>query len=232
MLTRQNIFRSRGGSRDNPRESGALTKPGPTEPSFVAPKPVATPMPPTASETARATSERPAETPAPPEKPAAVIAAEAPRLTPNAEARMVVGPNIKMKGVEIADCDTLVVEGAVEATMDAHQLEIATSGAYTGQASVDNAEIHGLFSGELTVRKRLVVHATGKVSGTLRYGKMVVEEGGEISGDVKPAGASEPAGKRAAASATPETKRSESEPAESKRSGPETRPLLETAARH
>ncbi len=243
MLTRQNIFRSRGGSRDNSRDSGALTKTGPTEPSFVAPKPAAAPMPQVANETARAAPERPAaEVAPPPERPAAVIpASDSAKVTPNAEAKMIVGPNIKMKGVEIADCDTLMVEGAVEATMDARQLEIAPSGSYSGRASVDNAEIHGQFSGELTVRKRLVVHATGKVSGTLRYGKMVVEEGGEISGDIKPGVESEPA-KRAATPASAEAKRAEpetseakrsgSETSDAKRSGPETRSLLEAAARH
>ncbi|HNN17411.1 MAG TPA: polymer-forming cytoskeletal protein, partial [Giesbergeria sp.] len=30
--------------------------------------------------------------------------------------KLTVGPNIKLKGVEITDCDTLVVEGTVEAT--------------------------------------------------------------------------------------------------------------------
>ncbi|HXR58492.1 MAG TPA: polymer-forming cytoskeletal protein, partial [Burkholderiales bacterium] len=34
------------------------------------------------------------------------------------EAKLVVGPQIKIKGVEISDCDTLVVEGRIEATLD------------------------------------------------------------------------------------------------------------------
>ena len=50
-------------------------------------------------------------------------------LSPVAEAsvavpggsKLIVSPNIKLKGVEITDCDTLVVEGLVEATMDARQ---------------------------------------------------------------------------------------------------------------
>jgi cytoskeletal protein CcmA (bactofilin family) len=49
---------------------------------------------------------------------------------------------------------------------------------------IDVAEIHGTFSGELTARTRLVVHGTGRVSGTIRYGKLVVAEGGELNGDV------------------------------------------------
>lgn len=99
--------------------------------------------------------------------------------------RLIVGPNIKLKGVEITDCDTLIVEGHVEATMDSRVIEIAAKGTFSGTAGIDIAEIHGGFSGDLTVRKCLTVHATGKVSGNIRYGKVVIEEGGEICGDVK-----------------------------------------------
>lgn len=99
--------------------------------------------------------------------------------------RLIVGPNIKLKGVEITDCDTLIVEGHVEATMDSRVIQIAPSGTFAGTAGIDVAEIRGGFSGELTVRKCLTVHATGKVSGKIRYGKVVIEEGGEISGEIK-----------------------------------------------
>src|SRR2546429_6030355 len=52
-------------------------------------------------------------------------------------------PNIKLKGVEITDCDTLVVEGTVEATMDSRVIQIAEQGAFHGTAEIDIAEIHG-----------------------------------------------------------------------------------------
>jgi len=99
--------------------------------------------------------------------------------------KLIVGPNIKLKGVEITDCDTLVVEGHVEATMDSRAIQIAQSGSFSGTVGIDVAEIHGTFNGELTVRTKLVIHSTGKVSGTVRYGKLVIEEGGELSGDIK-----------------------------------------------
>jgi cytoskeletal protein CcmA (bactofilin family) len=34
------------------------------------------------------------------------------------------------------------------------------------------------------VRQKLVIYATGKVTGTIRYGKLVVEEGAQLSGDI------------------------------------------------
>ena len=98
--------------------------------------------------------------------------------------KLTVGPNIKLKGVEITDCDTLLVEGNVEATMDSRLMQIAAGGSFRGSAEIDIAEIHGLFEGTLTVRDRLVIHATGRVTGKIRYGKLVVEEGGQLSGEI------------------------------------------------
>ncbi len=57
--------------------------------------------------------------------------------------RLTVGPNIKLKGAEINDCDTLVVEGHVEASMDSKTLEILKTGSYEGTVTIDVAEIHG-----------------------------------------------------------------------------------------
>ncbi len=107
--------------------------------------------------------------------------------------RLIVGPNIKLRGVEIDDCDTLVVEGRVEATMVSRSIQIAESGSFKGTADLDTAEIRGGFDGELTVRGRLVVHATGRVSGKVRYGKLLVQEGGELLGDVGTLAAGPPA---------------------------------------
>jgi cytoskeletal protein CcmA (bactofilin family) len=98
--------------------------------------------------------------------------------------KLIVGPDIKLKGAEITDCDTLVVEGRVEAAMDSRVIQIASQGVFCGTAGIDVAEIHGRFEGELTARKQLVIHATGKVSGKIRYGKLTIEEGGELSGDI------------------------------------------------
>ena len=127
----------------------------------------------------QAADARQADTPAP----APVAAAPAPENS-TSEARLIVGPDVKLKGAEILDCDTLVVEGRVEATMDSRVIRIAEQGSYTGKVSIDIAEIQGIFEGELTARSQLIIHATGRVSGKIRYGKLVIDEGGELSGDI------------------------------------------------
>jgi cytoskeletal protein CcmA (bactofilin family) len=120
--------------------------------------------------------------PATPARGASTLAAD---LVETAGSKLSVGPNIKLKGVEISDCAILIVEGHMEATVNSTVMEIAQPGTLKGVALIDVAEIHGDFSGELTARKKLVVHGTGRVSGTIRYGTLIVIEGGELTGDVK-----------------------------------------------
>jgi len=102
----------------------------------------------------------------------------------NVVCKLTVGPDIKLKGAEITDCDTLVVEGRVEASMNSRVIQIAESGVFVGKVGIELAEIRGHFDGELTAHRRLVIHASGRVSGKIRYGTISIEEGGELTGDV------------------------------------------------
>ena len=96
--------------------------------------------------------------------------------------KLVVGKEICLSGA-ITTCDTLVVEGQVEATLtDSRMFEVTESGDFKGKVEIDFAEIHGRFEGELTARSRLVIRRTGVVSGTIRYRALEIEQGGEITG--------------------------------------------------
>lgn len=107
--------------------------------------------------------------------------------------KLIVGPDIGLKGAEITDCDTLVVEGRVKAQMKSRVIEIAEGGTFEGTVEVDEAIISGRFDGQLTAKTRLYVHPTGEVTGTIRYGRLAVEEGGRVSGDLGQEGTATPA---------------------------------------
>lgn len=103
--------------------------------------------------------------------------------------KLIVGRDISLNG-RISSCDRLVVEGCVEAELhDCHTIEIAESGTFKGAAEIEGAEISGHYEGSLTVREHLLIHSTGHVNGTIRYGRIKIEQGGEINGDVKSLGA-------------------------------------------
>lgn len=155
MLNRDSLFKK----RDDPARRNVNVTPalGPTQETTAKPLPPARPEIPTVERT----------------KPEAT-----------GGSRLIVGPDIKLKGVEITDCDTLVVEGTVEASMDSRVVQIAENGVFTGKVSIDIAEIRGRFEGELTAREQLIIYASGHVSGKIRYGKIKIEEGAEICGDI------------------------------------------------
>ena len=99
--------------------------------------------------------------------------------------RLIVGREICLSG-EITACDTLVVEGQVEATLnESHRIEIAESGYFKGKVDIAIAEIKGRFDGELIARERLIIRKSGRVAGTIAFAEIEIERGGEVSGDVK-----------------------------------------------
>ena len=99
--------------------------------------------------------------------------------------KLTVGREITLSG-EITSCDKLIIEGSVEANLNnCRDVEIAESGLFKGSASIEEAEIQGRFEGNLVVRKRLLIKANGRVSGTIRYGQIEIECGGQISGDIQ-----------------------------------------------
>ena len=163
-------------------------------PAPLGPAPTATT--PTMAAVAAAASSTPASSPGQSNRAGSPPAAEA------SGSKLFVGVNIKLKGVEISDCDVLVIEGHVEATVHSKAMEVSKPGTLHGNAMIDIAEVHGTFSGELTARTRLVVHGTGRVSGKIRYGELVVHQGGEVSGDVAHLDAAEAAPRAARVSAS------------------------------
>jgi len=102
--------------------------------------------------------------------------------TGDAGKRLIVGQGIQMKG-EITACDRLVVEGQVEVTLKAtRMLEIKPTGHFTGSCEVEEADVSGVYDGNLTVRGRLIVHAGGRVTGDISYGEIELERGAQITG--------------------------------------------------
>jgi cytoskeletal protein CcmA (bactofilin family) len=100
--------------------------------------------------------------------------------------KLIVGRGISLAG-EISACDHLVVEGRIEAKLkDCRRIDVTDSGVFKGSAEIQEADIGGRFEGELTVRGRVTLRGSGTVAGTLRYGELQVEAGGELRGSVEP----------------------------------------------
>ncbi|MGB0627107.1 MAG: bactofilin family protein [Alphaproteobacteria bacterium] len=97
---------------------------------------------------------------------------------------LTVGRDISLKG-DITECDSLIVEGRIEAKLEsARTLEVSRGGRFDGSARVETATISGRFDGDLDVARALRITASGKVTGRVTYGRLEIEKGGEVHGDV------------------------------------------------
>ncbi|MDF1721382.1 MAG: polymer-forming cytoskeletal protein [Minwuia sp.] len=104
--------------------------------------------------------------------------------TQDEESRLLVGSGISLKG-EVSNCAELVIEGSVDARVEATGFRVSPGGSYSGECHVETADIAGEFEGTLNCRDRLIVRSTGKLKGVLRYGEVEIEAGGRIAGEIQ-----------------------------------------------
>ena len=150
-------------------------------------QPAFRPVPPQAAMVAASRSAAPSmpQPAAPAASEAARPAAATPMSRPASKRVLTVGPDIQMKG-EITSCDRVVIEGVVDATMrDVHTVELSETGTLKGTAEVEDAEISGSFEGDLVVRGKLTIYASGRVRGNVTYGEVEIQRGGQISGNIR-----------------------------------------------
>tara|TARA_B100001093_G_scaffold518644_1_gene604253 strand:- start:4344 stop:4793 length:450 start_codon:yes stop_codon:yes gene_type:complete len=113
-----------------------------------------------------------------------VVSIPGPMATSEAGKKLVVGKDICLSG-EITACDTLVVEGQVEASLKGSRVfEVAECGDFKGNVEIEIAEIRGKFDGELIANSRLIIRRSGIATGKIRYRELEIEQGGKISGTV------------------------------------------------
>jgi len=98
---------------------------------------------------------------------------------------LIVGREISFSG-DVTSCDRLITEGSIEASLqNCQNMMIAETGIFRGNGSTENADVHGRVEGDLVVQKRLLIRASGHVSGTITYGEIEIEAGGKITGAIQ-----------------------------------------------
>tara|TARA_B100001245_G_scaffold173881_1_gene132245 strand:- start:169 stop:750 length:582 start_codon:yes stop_codon:yes gene_type:complete len=105
-------------------------------------------------------------------------------MTSNVEIRSVlIGPGIEFDG-SLCNCDEVVIEGTVRATIATTHLIVKATGRFTGSAEVEKAEIDGQYEGTLTAKTQLQINQTGTVIGDINYAQLEVTPGGILTGNV------------------------------------------------
>jgi cytoskeletal protein CcmA (bactofilin family) len=97
---------------------------------------------------------------------------------------LVVREDTIVKG-EIRNCRQLEVFGYVEGDVSAGMVLVHQGGQCYGKVKTENAEIHGTLQGEVVVKHLISIRSSGSVSGNVRYGKLALEAGGNLSAEVR-----------------------------------------------
>ncbi len=111
--------------------------------------------------------------------------------SPNDESRTIepnslyVGEGVTLKG-DISNSHIIVVDGSIEGNVVGHAIWVGPSGTIKGTIVASEAEIHGTISEKIEVKQLLLVHPTGRVTGEVSYGDLVLLKGAVISGTFAP----------------------------------------------
>src|SRR6185437_4784045 len=98
--------------------------------------------------------------------------------------RVFVDHGLTLRGA-FSGCEHLAVAGHVEADVAMHMLDIHEPGSFKGDANVGEARIAGRYEGLLTVAETLVVAASAHIRGAVQCGRLQLEDGGRIEGELR-----------------------------------------------
>lgn len=96
---------------------------------------------------------------------------------------ILIGKGTRLIG-EISDCTLVEVQGVVEGKLLASTVIIREGGGFKGSLQADHAEIHGVMEGNAVINDLLDIRSTGTVAADLAYGRLSVEAGGQMTGNV------------------------------------------------
>lgn len=83
------------------------------------------------------------------------------------------------------NCRQLEVHGYVEGDVAAASVLVHKTGKLFGSLKTDTAEIHGTVQGDVMVKNLIDIRSSGDVSGNIKYGKLALEMGGNLSAEVR-----------------------------------------------
>jgi cytoskeletal protein CcmA (bactofilin family) len=105
-------------------------------------------------------------------------------MNPNSKQNSVfIGEGVSFKG-SITASDEAVIEGQFDGDLTVGNLLIGQTGRVTGSIKADRVDVKGELNKDVSSRQLLIVRSTGKVNGTLEYGEIEIERGGQVRGNM------------------------------------------------
>ena len=132
----------------------------------------------------------PAPRPAGPVHAAPAAASPSSAPAPSRGTPCVIGPRVQLKG-ELSGAEAVVVEGSVEGTVKlTAELRVAPGGSVKADVTANTLVIAGELVGDCHATERVVIEASGRLTGNIKAPRIVIVEGATFRGtsDMSPRG--------------------------------------------
>ena len=113
---------------------------------------------------------------------APAVAAPAPAAAPHRSSPCVIGTKVQLKG-ELHGAEPVLVEGTIEGSVRlTAELRIAPGGTVKADVSAHTVVVAGEVIGDCHATERVVLEATGRLTGNIRAPRIVIAEGASFRG--------------------------------------------------
>lgn len=100
------------------------------------------------------------------------------------QGRAVIGADAVIKG-KIRNGRVIEVHGYIEGDVTAERIIVHKGGRVFGTVKAQNVEVNGTVQGDVSVRELISIGSAGSVTGNVRYGRLALAQGGDLSADVR-----------------------------------------------
>jgi cytoskeletal protein CcmA (bactofilin family) len=76
------------------------------------------------------------------------------------------------------------IDGQIQGELEAQDVFIGPTGSVSGNTTANLVDVHGQINQSVVSRELLIIRSTGKVTGSLQYGDIQIERGGQFLGDM------------------------------------------------
>lgn len=97
---------------------------------------------------------------------------------------LIIGEDAVLKG-EVKSGQRVEIWGYVEGGVTASEVIVQEGGKLFGTINSDTAEIRGTIQGDVRVQQLIQIKSTGHAAGKIKYGRLSMEEGGELTAHVR-----------------------------------------------
>lgn len=97
---------------------------------------------------------------------------------------LILGEGAVLKG-EVKQGRRVEVWGTIDGGVTATELVVQEGGKVFGSVKVEAAEVHGTLQGDVRIQQLFALKSTGTATGKIKYGRLAMEEGAELSAHVR-----------------------------------------------